>query len=79
MTFIIGTGSTCADGPPSERQSGRPSAAAEALATASDDAEHAVGPDAALVGRAVDVAEQAVDAALVVHVMADQRRARARR
>ena len=36
MTFIIGTGSTWADGPPSERQSGSPSAAAEALATASE-------------------------------------------
>ena len=75
MTFIIGTGSTCADGPPSERQSGSPSAAAEALATASETPSTPLAPDAALVGRAVDLAEQAIDAALVVHVVADQRRA----
>ena len=79
MTFIIGTGRTCAAGPPSERQSGRPSAAAEALATASEAPSTPLAPDAALVRRPVDLAQQAVDAALVVHVVADERRARARR
>ena len=75
MTFIIGTGRTWADGPPSERQSGRPSALAEALATASETPSTPLAPDAALVRRAVDVAEQAIGAALVVHVAADERRA----
>ena len=37
-------------------------------------AEHAIGADAALVGRPVDLAQQPVDAALVVHVVPEQRR-----
>ena len=63
-------------GRPAERAPERqPERGRRGLGDGQRGAEHAVGADAALVGRPVDLAQQPVDAALVVHVVAEQRRA----
>jgi len=70
MTFIMGRGSTRAVVPPTYRQSGRPTAAAPALAQARLTPRKALAPRRLLLSVAVKFAQCSVDSDLVECVTA---------
>ena len=73
ITFMSGTGRTCAFGPPSARYSGKPSESAAACATASETPSVAFAPRFDLSARAVELEHAPVDLALVERVEPDER------
>ena len=70
ITFIRGTGSIRAFGPPRYRKSGSPRSSAAARAHGERHAEDRVGAQRLLLGRAVELAERAVDQGLLGRVHA---------